>query len=207
MPRKKITSVADNDTVGVMDAIYKRRAVRDYTDITVTQATIETLLYAAIQAPTAMHDEPWAFAVIQDKAMLDRISVSAKKIALEAAIKADGHAAPHSVEMLSDPAFNIFYNASTLVVIYGNPLGSLPAADCWLAAQNLMLAAYGAGLGSCVIGFAIEALNMPEWKKILDIPIGMVAHAPILLGYPTGETEATSRKPPQVLCWKKPTAA
>ena len=189
--------------IGVMDAIYKRRAVRDYTPKMVTDVAIETLLYAAIQAPTAMHEEPWAFAVIQDKSLLDRLSVTAKKIALAAAIKADGHAAPHSVEMLSKPDFNVFYNASTLIVIYGNPIGSFAAADCWLSAENMMLAAYAAGLGSCVIGFAVAALNTEEWTKELQVPAGMIAHAPILLGHPAGVTPATSRKPPEVLCWKK----
>ena len=203
MLKTKLAAGSPNNPIAVMDAIYKRRAVRDYTPKMVTAVTVETVLYAAIQAPTAMHEEPWAFAVIQDKALLDRISVDVKKIALDAAVKADGHAAPHSVEMLSDPAFNVFYNASTLIVIYGSPMGSFAAADCWLSAQNMMLAAYAAGLGSCVIGFAVAALNQPTWKKILNVPMEMVAHAPILLGHPAGETPVTSRKPPEVLCWKK----
>jgi nitroreductase len=126
---------------------------------------------------------------------------------LDEAVKADGHAAPHSVEMLSDPDFNVFYNTSTLIVICSNPMGPFAAADCWLSAQNMMLAAYAAGLGSCVIGFAVAALNTPEWKKELDIPMKMIAHAPILLGYPAGDTPITSRKPPEVLCWKKTAAA
>jgi nitroreductase len=192
-----------NHPLGVMDAIYKRRAVREYTSEIVDAATIHALLYAAIQAPTAMHEEPWAFVVIQDKQLLDRLSGAAKKVALEAAVKADGHAAPHSVETFSVPEFNLFYNASTLIVIYGNSMGAFAAADCWLAAQNMMLAAYAAGLGSCVIGSAVATLNAPEWKKELHIPAEMIAHAPILLGHPAGETPATSRKAPEVLCWKK----
>ena len=192
-----------NHPIGVIDAIYKRRAVRDYTPERVNDAAIHTLLYAAIQAPTAMHEEPWAFAVIQDKKLLDRLSVTAKKIALDAAVKADGHAPPHSVEILSNPDFNIFYNASSLIVIYGNPMGSFAAADCWLSAENMMLAAYAAGLGSCVIGFSVAALNTPEWKKELQVPLEMIAHAPILLGHPAGETPVTSRKAPEVLCWKR----
>jgi nitroreductase len=207
MSKTKLALSTQNNPIAVMDAIYKRRSVRDYTPEIVTAVTIETLLYAAIQAPTAMHEEPWAFAVIQDKALLDRISVDAKKIALDAAVKADGHTVPHSVEILSNPNFNIFYNASTLVVIYGSPMGSFATADCWLAAENMMLAAYASGLGSCVIGFALAALNMPEWRKALDIPAQMIAHAPILLGHPAGETPVISRKPPEVLCWKKAAAA
>jgi nitroreductase len=207
MTKTKVAKNLHNNPIAVMDAIYKRRAVRDYTPEMVNFVTIQTLLYAAVQAPTAMHEEPWAFAVIQDKALLDRISLTAKEIALNEAAKADGNDAPNAVEKLSDPDFNIFYNASTLIVIYGNPVGAFAAADCWLSAENMMLAAYAAGLGSCVIGFGVAALNTPEWKEYLDIPMEMIAHAPILLGHPAGETPVTSRKPPEVLCWKKPMIA
>ena len=75
-------------------------------------------------------------------------------------------------------------------------------ADCWLAAENLMIAACAMGLGTCVIGFAVESLNTAAWKAELKIPVEMTVIAPIILGVPAGETEATSRKLPQILLWK-----
>jgi nitroreductase len=42
------------------------------------EPTIRALLDAAVQAPTAMHTEPWAFVVIQDDATLKRFSDRAK---------------------------------------------------------------------------------------------------------------------------------
>jgi nitroreductase len=91
-----------------------------------------------------------------------------------------------------------------LVVIYGKQLGSFVAADCWLAAENMMLAACGMGLGSCVIGFAVAALNTPEWKTELEIPQDYTAYAPILLGYPVEKnTPPALRKAPDVLAWRK----
>ena len=189
--------------MSVLDAIYKRRAERDYTPESVSEVTIHSLLYAAIQAPTAMHEEPWAFAVIQDKNLLDRLSKTAMKKAREQLGTPSPKHYQHSAEIMADPDFNVFYNASSLIVIFGNPVGPFAAADCWLSAENMMLAAYAAGLGSCVIGLAVAALNTPEWKKALDIPSEMVAHAPILLGYPAGVTASTGRKAPEILCWKK----
>ena len=47
---------------------------------TIERKVIQTLLDAAVHAPTAMHEEPWSFAVIQDKNVLDRLSESAKKL-------------------------------------------------------------------------------------------------------------------------------
>ncbi|HYL56473.1 MAG TPA: nitroreductase family protein [Gemmatimonadales bacterium] len=59
---------------GTLDAIYHRRAVRSYTPEKLDESTIRRLLETAVQAPTAMHLEPWAFVVIQDVALLARLS-------------------------------------------------------------------------------------------------------------------------------------
>src|SRR5512146_2180876 len=49
--------------LSALDAIYVRRSVRSYTSERLDRSTVEALLDAAIQAPTAMHEEPWTFAV------------------------------------------------------------------------------------------------------------------------------------------------
>lgn len=188
--------------IGIMDAIYKRRAVRDYTPEAIDRATIEVLLYAATQAPTAMHEEPWAFAIIQDKALLDRLSEDAKQLLVEESQNPDSRLAKHGLGVFSDPTFHVFYNASTLIIIYGKPMGQFVSADCWLAAENLLLAAYATGLGSCVIGFAVAALNTSEWKRTLNIPDDYAAYAPIIIGKPAGVTAPSPRKPPDILVWK-----
>lgn len=193
-----------SNPMSVMDAIYHRRSVRDYTSAKVSQASIHMLMYAAIQAPTALDKEPWAFAIIQDRELLDRLSETAKQtLWLQAQSDNDSGLAKRAVNIISDPGYNVFYNAGALIVIYGKPIGPFVAADCWLAAENLMLAAYTAGIGTCVIGLAIPALNSPEWKRLLDIPIEFTAYAPILLGYPAATAAPSSvRKPPELICWK-----
>ena len=105
--------------------------------------------------------------------------------------------------ILEDPAFDIFYDAGTLVVICGEAIGPFVTADCWLAAENLMLAACAYGLGTCVIGFALQVLNLPDVKRELGIPEQGAAVAPIIVGFPGGETPAQPRKAPPVLKWIK----
>lgn len=65
-----------------------------------------------------------------------------------------------------------------------------------------MLAALGMGLGSCVIGFAVPALNAPEIKAELGIPTECSAIAPIIVGVRSDETPRTTRKEPDNLAWK-----
>lgn len=53
------------NSINVVDAIYNRRAVRDYLPQKVDKETINSLLDAAVHAPTALHEEPWMFFIMQ----------------------------------------------------------------------------------------------------------------------------------------------
>ena len=83
----------------------------------------------------------------------------------------------------------MFYDAGTLIAIGAKPLGPFVVADCWLAAENLMLAACALGLGTCCIGAAVGALNSPDTKSELAIPSDVEIVAPIVVGMPN-ETAA-----------------
>ncbi len=195
------------DRRDVLQTIHSRRAVRAYGAERPADDVIHALLDAAVHAPTAMHREPWGFVVIQDKALLKRYSDRAKAALLEPSIVLGWGSAPKSRHdhpaMLADPAFNIFYDAGTLIVICRTESGIFAEADCWLAAENLMLAATAHGLGSCVIGFAVGVLNTPEAKRELGIPEEGAAVAPIIIGIPTRPAPAVSRKAPRILRWLK----
>ncbi|MGZ4926377.1 MAG: nitroreductase family protein [Halobacteriota archaeon] len=53
--------------IDLRSAIYGRRAVRRYTGTRINRSVIEALLHAAMQAPSALNREPWAFVVVQGK--------------------------------------------------------------------------------------------------------------------------------------------
>lgn len=188
---------------GILNAIHARHSVRAYAPTPLDSATVQTLLEAAVCAPTAMHAEPWAFVVVQNHALLQRLSDLAKPLFVEEVRHRNARGASHSFEHFTRPEFDIFYGAPTLVIICAKPTSSFVAADCWLAAENLMLAATAVGLGSCVIGSAVAALNVHKVKTELGIPDDYSAIAPIIVGVPAGESAPTSRKDPLILCWKK----
>jgi nitroreductase len=185
--------------MNVIEAIRARRAVRTYSSRRVDDATVKSLLQAAVQAPSAMNEQLWIFGVVQDTRQLARWSDRAKSMLLEQA-SADPKNRHYS-PLLSEPSFNISYDASTLVVIGSKVQGRYTDADCWLAAENLMLAACEVGLGSCPIGFAIPLLNTPQVKEELRFPASAVVVAPILLGYPSAAVPAIPRAEPQILSW------
>jgi nitroreductase len=187
----------------ILKAIHSRHSVRAYAPVPLDEATVQALLDAAVHAPTAMHEEPWAFVVVQNKLLLKQLSDQAKPLFVEEVRHRNSHGASHSFEHFTKPDFDIFYGAGTLIVICAKPVSPFVPADCWLAAENLMLAASAAGLGSCVIGSAVAALNIRKVKAELGIPDEYNAIAPIIVGVPAADIAATSRKAPIVLAWKK----
>ena len=191
------------DQPGTLFDIYHRRSVRSYTPQPVDRATLESLLDAAVQAPTALHAEPWGFAVVQDRALMQRYSERAKSLFLAEpappGMSPEAKKAMH--EMMTDPAFNIFYDAGTLVVICRRSGGPLGEGDCWLAAENFMLAAFAEGLGTCCIGLAQAVLNTAEAKRELGIPDEGAAVVAIIVGVPRETPAGSPRKPPQILSW------
>ena len=194
--------ITANASSSVLDAIQNRRSVRSYAPLMIDRDSMLSLLRAATWAPTAMHEEPWAFAIIQDKGLLRGLSDRAKELLQEGAHHPERPAIKGSSSHFTDPDFNIFYDAGTLIVIYGKPLGPYVAADCWLAAENLMLAAWAKDLGTCVIGFAIPVLNEPEVKAELAISAELTAVVAIIVGTPRGEVPSTQRKEPQIVAWR-----
>ena len=184
----------------LMEAIYNRRSVRFYTEEAVDKDIINKLIKAGIQAPSAMNVQPWAFGVIQDKALMQKISDETKAYLL-ASISAKPYLECYR-QLFSNPEFNIFYHAPVLLAVFGKPEGPNPACDCALVAQNIMLAAHSLGLGSCWIGFAQMSLNTPELKKQLGIPQEYVAVAPIIIGHPAKTSPEIFKREPQILFWK-----
>jgi nitroreductase len=182
-----------------MQAIYRRRATRAYTAKPVEKAELELLVNAAIQAPNAINLQPWAFCIVRNAALLDRISHGAKALMLQSPPPI---AAAHQFEeMLGKPDFQIFYHAPALILIcaVGDDIWSY--IDCTLAAQNLMLAAQGRGLGSCWIGFAQAWLETKEGRAALELPTTWRPVAPIIVGHPSGASVAPPRNIPE-LRWR-----
>jgi nitroreductase len=178
------------------EAIYMRRAVRSYTEQTVDDETVRALIDAAIQAPSAVNQQPCSFCVVRDRTLLARISREAKTYMVKNT--PIGLMSHHFNEILNDTNFDIFYHAPVLIVICTNADIPWAIEDAALAAENLMLAARAAGLGSCWIGFAQGWLGTPEGKAALNLPDGYKPRAPIIIGHPKAMPAPVPRKAPEI---------
>ena len=197
------------ETLSALDVIYSRRSVRAYTSERVPQTTVEALIDAAVQAPTSMGGHSLSFVVVQNPQRLERLSALTKaqwiaqtqqdpQLHLAAVVGPEGDL----LTKYAEPEFDVFYGATTLVVICARRPDAFATADCWLAAENLMIAAAALGLGTCCIGPAAAAVNTAEMRLELGIPPLVSAVATIVVGVPAGPSAPIDRYTADVMAWK-----
>ncbi len=175
-----------------------RRSIRKYQDKSVPMETIKELITESTLAPNAGNEQPWKFIVVQDKALMLRMSDDSKKNILER-IRAnpDNYAKKYDT-MLSNPAYNVYYNAPCLVLVLGLSHLKNVQIDCTLAASYFMMGAADRGLGTCWVNLG-GVIKDPDLVKILGIPEDCQIVAPIIIGYPDQNVHVPKRKDPEIL--------
>lgn len=181
-------------------AIRSRHAVRSFTRQGVGEQDVRRLLEAAVRAPSARNEQPWSFAIVQNRDLLQRYSDLVKR---QLCAESTSETAA-SRALLLNQRLDVFYGAGTLIVICGKLDDADAEADCWLAAENLMLAACDLGFGTCPVGSAAAILNSAQVKAELDIPREVAAIAPIVVGYPDEPPVLpTPRAAPRILSFRR----
>lgn len=160
---------------------------------------IDAVLEAGVWAPSGMNQQPWRFAVIEDKKVIGKLSNETKKILLTKEF-AKGYA-----QMLHSDTDMVFYDAPLLILVCvkrNTEWKDVNLLDCGLAAQNMLLKAYELGLGSCFIGFGNFLNEKPDVLEKAGVPEGYDVIAPLIFGFAQEQVDA---KPRQVntLSWIK----
>lgn len=156
-----------------LEAIRTRRSIRTYTREPVSPATVESLLRAAMSAPSAMDQRPWQFVVVTDRAKLDRLT----------AILPGGQMlkqAPLAILFCADPARE-------------TKLPGYWMQDCSAATQNLLLAAHAQGLGAVWIGVYPAEGQVRGVRERLGIPETVVPFSIVSLGHPAEQLPPEDR--------------
>lgn len=185
----------------VLDTIRSRRSIRRYTDDAVPRPLVETLLQAALWAPSAHNRQPWRFIVIETHTVKDALA-RAMGARLRHDLEAD--AVPEEVIARDvNRSYERITSAPVVVVLFMtlNDMDSYPDAkraqnefvmatqSVAMAGQNLLLAAHDAGLGAC---WMCAPLFCPDVvREALSVPEDWQAQGMITLGYPAQEREKT----------------
>ncbi|HUT32495.1 MAG TPA: nitroreductase family protein [Planctomycetota bacterium] len=148
----------------VLEFIQKRRSIRQYQKgAEVSDAQVETLLRAAMSAPSAGNQQAWAFIVVRDRARLEAV-------------------------MTVHPYASMLGTATLAIVVCGD-LSSQQypgywVQDCAAATQNLLLAAANLGLGACWCGVHPRPEREEGCRKLFSLPEHVVPFAVIAVGVP-----------------------
>ncbi len=155
----------------VMDNILSRTSVRSYQDKPVEKEKIETMLRAAMAAPTGVNAQPWHFHVVTDKALLQALAVANPN----AGFVAD---APLAIVVSGDMNKAARGGARELWIH-----------DCAAATENLLLAANALGLGATWTSTFPSEDRMAAVKEALGLPGNLIPFNTIGIGYPQGDPQ------------------
>ena len=75
-----------DDSQVVLKTIFSRKSVRSYTDEPVSPEQVETLLKAAMAAPSGRNLQAWRFVVVREQAVKEKLAVGFNKMIAKAPV-------------------------------------------------------------------------------------------------------------------------
>lgn len=150
----------------VLKNLRERRSIRSYKKEQIAEEQLQAILEAGTYAPTGMGAQSPLIVVIQDKAVIEKLS----KL--------------NAVVMGTD--IDPFYGAPTLLVVLADRSRPTFVEDGSLVMGNLMNAAHAVGVDSCWIHRAKEVFEGEEGRALLrqwGIPDTYAGIGNCILGY------------------------
>ena len=162
----------------IMNALNQRKSVRVYTEKEISQEDKESILNAALQAPSAGCQLLYTILDITDQNKKERLVHLCDDQPFIAKAKMVLVFCADCRKWLS------FYREAGLTPRKPGAGDLLLAVeDALIAAQNAVTAAESLGIGSCYIGDVME--NAEEMKELLSIPEYVYPACMLVFGYPT----------------------
>ena len=154
--------------LSLVDVVLSRRSIRRYENKEIPKDVLDKILEAGRQAPSAANKQPWHFIVLTDDDLKRN---------------------------LSKGLFNRFIKDSSVTIVgcahKDLIAGKWSTVSTTIALQNMVIAAWAMGVGSCWIG----DFNEEKVKKLLGITAKWKVVALISVGYPAEKPHPRRKKP------------
>ena len=166
----------------IVDNILSRKSVRSYTDEPLTPEQVETMLRAAMAAPSGMNIQPWRFVVVTEPATKAKLAVGFNKMIAKAPVA---------------------------IVICGKTTKELGipnqnwTADCAAATENLLLAAEALGLGAVWTACYPYDDRMKPAIEALGLPKDITPYCIVPVGHPAEEKKPKDKWKPENIHYEK----
>jgi nitroreductase len=155
--------------MSLLDLILTRRSIRHYENKDIPEEVLQQILETGRQAPSAANRQPIHFVIVTDRDILKN---------------------------LCDNLINRFVKYAPVAIVGCADIKSLltgkwALVDATIAMENMVIAAWTLGIGSCWIG----ACNEEKVKELLKIPDKWKFVALLTLGYPAEQPKQRKKKP------------
>lgn len=126
----------------IIETLKNRSSIRGYTEEPLTDAEMDILIHAGLQAPTAANRQEIHFTVLKgDNPLLKELEEEKNRL-----------------RNLSALEHNFYYEAPVVVILSADSSFRWGTLDAGIAVENMALAAEGLGLGNLIIGCVYDAL-------------------------------------------------
>ena len=162
-----------------INTIMTRVSVREFTGEKISEVQIDTLLRAAMAAPSAINKQPWAFIVVDDEAIIAKL----------------GEALPYS-RCSNHPAVAVIPCGDLSKAIEGE-MGAFWINDVSAATENLLLAAHAMGLGAVWTGLHPDMNRAKLVQEMLGLPEHIIPLCVVPVGVPAEQPAVKDKYKPE----------
>ncbi len=216
-PAKSWTRYGAYDTAGLVNLMQSRRSCRNYKKAPVEKHLLEDLVKAGITAPSGSNCQAWTFTILPDRSVVNRLGEAVGRFYKKLNHTAEKRWLRTLLTLMGKPELEnyyqghcqsvkqgikdwetgkkdpLFHGAAAVIIVGCKDDASCPGDDALLATQNMLLAAHSMGLGTCLIGFAVKALQRDRSiVRQFNIYQGETPYAVIALGWPDETYQRTT---------------
>lgn len=159
--RREIPSGRENKMVNeTIRTMLERRSIRKYTEEQIRDEELALLLECALYAPTSSNTQCSRFLVMQDPALLAELNAAMCRELAGRELQ-DGQVMNVGIRAARQEGMNFMYHAPTYITAVAPRSYANSMASCVTGLENIQLAAWSLGLGTCWG-------NQPHW--LTDVP-------------------------------------
>jgi nitroreductase len=155
----------------LLEGIYTRRSIRQYTDQPVEQKHLLEIIKAGTWAPSGLNNQPWRFVIVREKKARVKLAKFTKyRVIIESA--------PACIAVFIDRG-----------AMYNDIKDHQSMGAC---IQNMLLAAHALGFGAVWLGEILK--NAEDVRAFLELPPEMELMAVVAIGHPRAGSRPSQRK-------------
>ena len=201
-----------DDYVEISDLVHVmrlRRSCRNYTEEPVDRNVLEDLIRIGTTAPSGTNSQGWTFTIVPTRADMRELGAVTSDFYRKLNKQAESSLLRFFSKLFLKDSLGIYYKryypmiteglhrweeeghdllfhgAQAAILVSGKNSASCSAEDAMLASQNILLAAHSLGLGTCLIGFVVEAAKRDSsLRQSIELPKDETLYSVIAIGHP-----------------------